>query len=48
MRIETIRERLRALGAGPQHERRVLRLWSQALPQDSGSRPIESFLPHKK
>ena len=45
MRIETLRERLRALGARPLHEHRVLRLWSQALPQTHGSRPIEAFLP---
>ncbi len=45
MRIEHIRQRLRQLGAGPGHEQRVLRLWAQALPQDSGSRAIESFLP---
>jgi 23S rRNA (adenine2503-C2)-methyltransferase len=45
MRIESIRQRLRALGARPQHEQRVLRLWSQALPQDSGRRNTEDFLP---
>jgi 23S rRNA (adenine2503-C2)-methyltransferase len=45
MRIETLRVRLRALGANPHHEHRVLRLWSQALPQTHGSRPIENFLP---
>jgi 23S rRNA (adenine2503-C2)-methyltransferase len=45
LRIEHIRQRLRGLGAGPNHERRVLRLWAQALPQDSGPRPIASFLP---
>ncbi len=45
MQIETLRRRLRALGANPRHEHRVLRLWSQALPQDHGSRPIENFLP---
>ncbi|MDB5941672.1 MAG: hypothetical protein JWQ13_1238 [Ramlibacter sp.] len=45
MRIETIRQRLRALGARPVHEQRVLRLWSQALPQDSGRRKTEDFLP---
>ncbi|RQP22589.1 RNA methyltransferase [Piscinibacter terrae] len=45
MRIEHIRERLRALGAKPVHEQRVLRLWSQALPQDSGRRKPEDFLP---
>ena len=45
MRIETFRERLRALGARPVHEQRVLRLWSQALPQDSGRRKTEDFMP---
>ena len=43
--IPDIRERLRAAGAKPGHERRVLRLWAQALPQDSGRRDIEDFLP---
>lgn len=45
MRIEEVRQRLRAAGAGPGHEFRVLRLWSQALPQTSGKRRPESFLP---
>jgi len=45
MRIEDIRQRLRGIGAAPSHEQRVLRLWAQALPQDSGSRPIETFMP---
>ena len=45
MRIEDVRERLRAAGAGPDHEARVLRLWSQALAQNSGKRRIEDFLP---
>jgi 23S rRNA (adenine2503-C2)-methyltransferase len=45
MRIEHIRQKLRALGAKPVHEQRVLRLWSQALPQDSGRRKPEDFLP---
>lgn len=45
MRIEHIRQRLRALGAKPVHEQRVLRLWAQALPQDSGKRRPEDFLP---
>ncbi len=45
MRVEALRERLRALGANPRHEHRVLRLWSQALPQTHGKRPIENFLP---
>ena len=40
-----VRERLRALGARPLHEQRVLRLWSQALPQDTGKRRPEDFLP---
>lgn len=43
--LSDVRDRLRALGAGPSHERRVLRLWSNALPQDSGPRAIEDFLP---
>jgi len=45
MRIEDIRQRLRAAGAKPLHEQRVLRLWAQALPQDSGRRKPEDFLP---
>ena len=45
MRIETLRQRLRELGARPVHEQRVLRLWSQALAQDSGPRRTEDFLP---
>jgi 23S rRNA (adenine2503-C2)-methyltransferase len=43
--IESVRQRLRAAGAGPTHEQRILRLWSQALPQDSGKRRIADFLP---
>ena len=43
--ISFLRERLRAAGAKPSHERRVLRLWVQALPQDSGRRRIDDFLP---
>jgi 23S rRNA (adenine2503-C2)-methyltransferase len=45
MRIEHVRQRLRALGAKPIHEQRVLRLWAQALPQSSGRRKPEDFLP---
>ncbi len=45
MQIDTLRQRLRALGAGPRHEARILRLWSQALPQDSGRRRVEDFMP---
>jgi 23S rRNA (adenine2503-C2)-methyltransferase len=47
MHIHTIRQRLRDLGAKPIHEQRVLRLWSQALPQDSGRRQLQDFLPQE-
>ena len=43
--VSEIRTQLRALGANPRHEQRVLRLWSQALPQTHGRRPLESFMP---
>ena len=45
MHLSQLRERLRGLGAGPRHEARVLRLWAQARPQDSGRRKLENFLP---
>lgn len=45
--ISLLRERLRAAGAKPSHERRVLRLWAQALPQDSGRRRPDDFLPRQ-
>jgi 23S rRNA (adenine2503-C2)-methyltransferase len=45
MRIEDIRQRLRAAGAKPLHEQRVLRLWANAMPQDSGRRQPKDFLP---
>ena len=45
MQLAALRQRLRALGAGPKHEERVLRLWSRALPQDSGRRKLEDFMP---
>jgi 23S rRNA (adenine2503-C2)-methyltransferase len=45
MRIPDLQSSLRTAGAGPTHEFRILRLWSQALPQDSGRRRIEDFLP---
>jgi 23S rRNA (adenine2503-C2)-methyltransferase len=45
MRIQHLRERLSALGANPRHQQRVMRLWSQALPQRSGRRELEHFLP---
>jgi 23S rRNA (adenine2503-C2)-methyltransferase len=43
--ISALRARLRALGAKPKHEERVLRLWACALPQTHGRRPLDSFLP---
>lgn len=43
--VSDIRMHLRSLGANPRHEHRVLRLWSQALPQSQGRRPLESFMP---
>jgi 23S rRNA (adenine2503-C2)-methyltransferase len=45
MRIEHIRQRLRAHDAKPVHEHRVLRLWSQALPYDQGRNRPEDFFP---
>ena len=45
MRIHDIRERLRAHGALPLHEHRVLRLWANALPQAGSKRKPEDFLP---
>ncbi len=43
--LPALRQHLRALGARPAHEQRVLRLWVQALAQDSGRRKLEDFLP---
>ena len=43
--VAELKDRLRSVGAGPAHAHRVLRLWSQALPQDSGKRRPEDFLP---
>ena len=45
MHVSELRQTLRALGAGPQHEERVLRLWAHALPQASGRRKLEDFMP---
>jgi 23S rRNA (adenine2503-C2)-methyltransferase len=45
MRIADLRHRLRSLGAQPNHEERILRLWSHALPWDHGRRALETFLP---
>ena len=47
MRLLDLRERLRAAGALPLHEYRVLRLWANALPQTSGKRRPEDFLPQR-
>ena len=45
MRIHELKQRLREAGAGPSHEQRILRLWSHALPRDSGKRRPLSFFP---
>jgi len=43
--VEALRHRLRALGARPSHEERVLRQWVRAEPQAQGKRRLEDFLP---
>lgn len=45
MLISDLRQRLRALGANPAHESRVLRHWVQALPLDAGKPPLRGWLP---
>jgi 23S rRNA (adenine2503-C2)-methyltransferase len=45
MQIDTIRQRLRALGALPLHEQRVLRDWIQGAGHDQGRRRAQDFLP---
>jgi len=45
MRLEDLRHTLRAHGALPPHEARVLRRWIEARPQDGGKRPIADVLP---
>jgi len=45
MRIQDLRDRLRAHGAKPCHEARVLRVWTQALAPDAGRRRDEDYLP---
>lgn len=45
MRIQDLRERLRAAGAKPCHEARVLRMWSQRLAPEAGPRRLDDFLP---
>lgn len=45
MHLELLRERLRALGAKPEHEQRVLRDWVQGRPYDNGRRRPQDYLP---
>ncbi len=45
MRIESLRQRLRALGAKPCHEYRLLRAWTQGRPLDHGRIAAENALP---
>jgi 23S rRNA (adenine2503-C2)-methyltransferase len=45
VRIADMRGRLRALGALPLHEERVLRDWVRAMPHDRGRRRPDDFLP---
>ena len=45
MRIQDLFETVRSAGASQAHAARVLRLWSQALPQTHGKRPLDTFLP---
>ena len=45
MKIEHLRQRLRALGAKPAHEALVLRNWTRALPLDAGRSRPEDFFP---
>jgi 23S rRNA (adenine2503-C2)-methyltransferase len=47
VRIIDIRTRLRALGAQPLHEQRVLRDWVQAAPHERGRRQPVDFLPKR-
>jgi 23S rRNA (adenine2503-C2)-methyltransferase len=45
LRIEHIRQRLRALGAKPQHEHRVLQAWARVRSVDKRHSPAQDFLP---
>lgn len=45
MEIELIRQRLRELGAKPEHEQRVLRDWLQTRNYDQGRRRPKDYLP---
>ena len=45
LRIEHIRQRLRALGTKPQHEHRVLQAWARVRSVDKRHSPAQDFLP---
>ncbi len=45
MKLEHIRQRLRASGAKPAHEALVLRNWTRALPLEAGRSRAEGFFP---
>lgn len=45
MLISDFRQRLRALGANPAHESRVLRHWVRGLPLDAGRPALQGWLP---
>jgi 23S rRNA (adenine2503-C2)-methyltransferase len=45
LRIAQVRDALRALGAGPLHEGRVMRLWTHAMPWDSPRKHPADHLP---
>jgi 23S rRNA (adenine2503-C2)-methyltransferase len=45
MRIAELREWLRARGAKPEHEERMLRHWVQAIPLDAGRKALAHYLP---
>jgi 23S rRNA (adenine2503-C2)-methyltransferase len=45
MRIETLKDRLRAAGARPRHEALTLRAWSRGLPLNTFARRAESQFP---
>jgi 23S rRNA (adenine2503-C2)-methyltransferase len=45
MQLDHLRQRLRAMGARPCHERLVLRAWTRALPLDFGRHAPGDFLP---
>jgi 23S rRNA (adenine2503-C2)-methyltransferase len=45
MQIESVRQRLRGLGAQPAHERWFLQGWSRALAPDHGRHRLQDFLP---